>query len=119
MKKMKELTQDIQQPSADILDTPLNNKEQIFISSVPIQDSKLKIYQIFSPMEKLYGMNADEIEVMNLLSEAQNKFMAIKQTHTDHKKYFVDAIAKCEDQLIHRVAQREFPKDFPTHKCTE
>lgn len=63
-------------------------------------------------------MNANEKEVMELLVKAWSKFQAIAQTHPDHKKDFADGIHKCQDQIIHRVVQRDYPKDFPTHKCT-
>lgn len=56
---------------------------------------------------------------MALLVSAWNKFQVMEQTHPDHKRDFADGIHKCQDQIIYRVVQRDYPKDFPTHKCTE
>ena len=91
-------------------------QESMFISSVPIENSKLKIYQIISPRGKFHGMNIDEREVMELLKEAWNKFQALDQTHPDHKRDFADGIHKCQEQIIHRVVQRDYPNDFPTYE---
>lgn len=64
-------------------------------------------------------MNEQEREIMALLVSAWNKFQVMEQTHPDHKRDFADGIHKCQDQIIHRVVQMDYPKDFPTHKCTE
>lgn len=64
-------------------------------------------------------MNEQEREIMALLVSAWNKFQVMEQTHHDHKRDFADGIHKCQDQIIYRVVQRDYPKDFPTHKCTE
>jgi len=64
-------------------------------------------------------MNEQEREIMALLVSAWNKFKVMEQTHPDHKRDFADGIHKCQDQIIHRVVQRDYPSDFPTHKCTE
>ena len=64
-------------------------------------------------------MNEQEREIMALLVSAWNKFQVMEQIHHDHKRDFADGIHKCQDQIIYRVVQRDYPSDFPTYKCTE
>ena len=64
-------------------------------------------------------MDDQEKEIMELLVQAWNKFYVLKQTHPDHKRDFADGIHKCQDQIIHRVVQRDYPIEFPTYQEKE
>lgn len=61
-------------------------------------------------------MNEQEREIAKLLGEAWNKFLRLEQTHPCHKHDFSDGIHKCQDVLIHRIVQRDYPADFPTYE---
>ena len=54
-----------------------------------------------------------EEEIMKHLSKAMNLFNKLKQTHPSHMIDFVNGIHKCQDVIIHRIAQRDHPKYFP------
>ena len=56
---------------------------------------------------------SDEKEIMDALVKAHNIFNELKPTHPLHKKDFVDGVHKCQYVLIHRVMQRDYPKEFP------
>lgn len=56
----------------------------------------------------------EENEIMNLLTEAHNKFMKLKQVHPNNPIDWVNGIHKCQDVLINRVVCRDYPNYF---KC--
>lgn len=56
-----------------------------------------------------------EEEIMNKLAEAFNLFNKLESTHPCHNKDFVDGIHKCQDVIINRIVQRDYPETFPTH----
>lgn len=58
-------------------------------------------------------MTEEEREVMNALILAWNKFLELEKTHPSHNKDFGDGIHKCQDVLIHKIVQRDYPEDFP------
>lgn len=65
------------------------------------------IKQPFTEQEKI---------VMDHLIAAVNAFKQLQITHGCHHKDFIDGVHKCQDVLIHRVLQRDYPKTFPTYE---
>ncbi|ASV43438.1 hypothetical protein [Vibrio phage JSF12] len=61
----------------------------------------------------------EEALIMHLLAEAWNAFCKIESTHPCHTKDFADGIHQCQDILIHKMVQREYPGTFPTYKKNE
>lgn len=55
-----------------------------------------------------------EQEIMDALVIAANKFTHLQETHPTHKRDFLDGIHRCQDVLIHRIVQRDYPETFPT-----
>ena len=58
----------------------------------------------------------EEQDIMDALSLAFNKFSKLDITHNCHSKDFAEGINKCQDVIIHRVVQRDYPETFPTQK---
>lgn len=58
----------------------------------------------------------EEKEIMELLVDAYNKFIKLKQTHPTHNREFMDGIHKCQDILGHRILQREYPNYYPNYE---
>lgn len=56
----------------------------------------------------------DEEEIMNHLVEAWDKFTKLEQTHPSHLSDFADGIHRCQDIIINRIVQRDYPETFPT-----
>lgn len=61
-------------------------------------------------------MTEEERAIMNLLIEAYKRFLKLDATHQSHIKDFADGIHRCQDQIIHRIVQRDYPDDFPMIK---
>lgn len=61
-------------------------------------------------------MNDEEKEIMQCLVDAWQKYLKLEETHPSHNKDFSDGIHKCQDVLMHRIVQRDYPSDFPTYK---
>lgn len=59
-----------------------------------------------------------EKEIMDSLAQAWNKLMELRPTHPDHTRDFADGIHKCQDVIINRIVQRDYPHVFPTHPKT-
>jgi hypothetical protein len=57
----------------------------------------------------------EEQEVMDNLTKAWNAFCKLYSTHPSHNADFCDGIHKCQDVIIHRVVQRDYPSTFPTY----
>ena len=57
-----------------------------------------------------------EKEIMDSLVHAWNLFVKLEKTHPSHNKDFADGIHKCQDILMHRIVQRDYPDVFPTYK---
>jgi len=57
-----------------------------------------------------------EEKVANALTEAYNNFIKLKTTHPSHEKEFIDGIHQCQNVMIHRIVQKDYPKIFPTYK---
>lgn len=60
-------------------------------------------------------MNEEEALVMASLVKAWNDFLKLETTHPSHNADFSNAIHKCQDILIHKIVQRDYPHSFPTH----
>lgn len=58
----------------------------------------------------------EEKAISDLLVEAVNLFVKLPHTHPCHSRDFTDGIHKCQDVLIHKIVQRDYPKEFPTYK---
>jgi hypothetical protein len=56
-----------------------------------------------------------EEEIMDNLTSAFNLLNSLPLTHPCHLRDFSDGIHKCQDVIIHRVVQRDYPNTFPTH----
>ena len=52
-------------------------------------------------------------EIMSKLSEVLTLFMNMKQTHPNHLSSFMDGIRTCQDVIMHRIVQRDYPWFFP------
>lgn len=56
-----------------------------------------------------------EKKVMDALIIAWNEFVKLKSTHPSHNMDFCNGIHACQDVLIHRIVQRDYPDTFPTY----
>jgi hypothetical protein len=56
-------------------------------------------------------LNKDEIEVLELLVMAYNKFLLLEQLHYYHQKDFMDAIHKAQRLVMVRPTARDFAKE--------
>lgn len=54
----------------------------------------------------------EEKEVMDLLLEAHNKFVKIKQTHPSDMGEWIEGVHRCQRILQGRVVRRDYPYDF-------
>lgn len=61
-------------------------------------------------------MKKIEKDIMKALVLAVNLFRKLKTTHPCHEKDFVNGIHKCQNVIMHKIIQRDYPKDFPTYK---
>jgi len=52
---------------------------------------------------------------MKHLVKAVNYFNKLTTTHPSHEEDFVDGIHKCQNVILHRIVQRDYPKEFPTY----
>jgi hypothetical protein len=57
-----------------------------------------------------------EKKVMDCLVVAVREFIRLEETHPSHNKDFMDGIHKCQDVIIHRIVQRDYPKEFPVYR---
>jgi len=57
----------------------------------------------------------EEEKIMRLLVDAYNLSQKLKQTHPGQQQAFADGIHKCQDIIIHRIVQRDYPTHFPTY----
>jgi len=57
-----------------------------------------------------------EQEIMDHLAAAWNLFTSLESTHPSHTKDFSDGVHRCQDIIIHRIVQRDYPNYFPTHR---
>ena len=64
-------------------------------------------------MKEPYSL--EERAIQDHLVKAWNLFCELDSTHPSHNKDFADGIHKCQDILIHKIVQRDYPHDFPTH----
>lgn len=55
----------------------------------------------------------EEEKISDLLVEIVNTFHGMDQTHPCHYNDFVNGIHKCQDVIIHRLAQRQWPESYP------
>lgn len=55
----------------------------------------------------------EEKKIGDLLVEACNLMLKLESTHPCHEEDFADGIHKCQDVLIHRVIQRDYPDTYP------
>ena len=60
-----------------------------------------------------------EQEITNYLVKAYNAFIELEPTHPMHLDEFVEGIHRCEFIIMHRIVQRDYPKEFPTFKGNE
>jgi len=64
-------------------------------------------------MKKPY--NKIEKEIMDSLVNATNLFRKLQLTHPSHEEEFISGIHTCQNVIIHRIVQRDYPKEFPTY----
>jgi len=57
-----------------------------------------------------------ENKISDHLINAVKYFRQLESMHPSHEKDFIDGIHKCQNVIIHRIVQREHPKEFPTFK---
>ena len=68
------------------------------------------------PLSSKYPYRATEEKIMNCLAEAFNLFKELEETHPSHNQDFQDGVHRCQDVVIHRIVQRDYPTEFPTYK---
>lgn len=56
-----------------------------------------------------------EQDIMDRLAEVVKLFNKLPDTHPCHNKDFVDGIHKCQDVIIHKIVQRDYPDTFPSY----
>lgn len=59
-----------------------------------------------------------EEELMKALTKAVHCFNQLEMTHPCHGVDFRDGIHKCQDVIINRIVQRDYPEVFPSYKVT-
>ena len=57
-----------------------------------------------------------ERRIMDALVSSFNLFQKLEKTHPCHEKDFADGIHKCQNVIMHRIIQRDYPNEFPTYK---
>jgi len=57
-----------------------------------------------------------EATLMQKLVEAVNLFRQLELTHPSQEEKFINGIHECQDILMHRIVQRDYPEEFPTFK---
>lgn len=57
-----------------------------------------------------------EQKVMDALVLAVQEFNKLPVTHPSHNQDFVNGIHACQNVLIHKIVQRDYPTKFPTYK---
>lgn len=57
--------------------------------------------------------------VMYYLTKAWSAFLTLPKTHPCHNSDFSDGIHKCQDVIIHRIVQRDYPESFPSYTGNE
>lgn len=60
----------------------------------------------YKPQEKL---------VMDYLVKAWEAFCVLEKTHPSHNKDFGEGIHKCQDVIIYKIVQRDYPETFPSY----
>lgn len=60
-----------------------------------------------------------EKEIMDSLVASVNFFSKLKTQHPSHRKDFTDGIHKCQNVIMHRILQRDYPEKFPTYKVQD
>lgn len=60
----------------------------------------------------------EEKKILKHLIDAWSLMLKFDSTHPDHCRDFADGIHKCQDVLIHRVVQRDYPHVYPIKKTT-
>lgn len=68
-----------------------------------------------SKQERKDGLTEEEGYIMDILTEANNKFLELKMTHPDARNLFIEGLSKCQTLLMHRVLQRDYPEGYPTY----
>ncbi len=58
----------------------------------------------------------NEKQIMDHLVRAMNLFEELETTHVCHKNDFIEGIHKCQNVLIHRIVQRDYPHEFPVRR---
>lgn len=53
--------------------------------------------------------------VMDHLAKAWEAFLSLEKTHPCHNKDFSDGIHKCQDVILHKIVQRDYPETFPSY----
>lgn len=53
---------------------------------------------------------------MNHLIRAFNKFRKLQTTHPSHELDFTNGIHMCQNVIIHKIVQRDYPNVFSTYK---
>jgi hypothetical protein len=59
--------------------------------------------------------NSEKI-IMNHLIRAFNKFRKLQTTHPSHELDFTNGIHMCQNVIIHKIVQRDYPNVFSTYK---
>lgn len=54
-----------------------------------------------------------ENKILNNLTKAVIEFRKLEITHPSHEKEFIDGIHKCQEVIMWRIVQRDYPKIFP------
>lgn len=89
-------------------DTPLNESWDSVCTKVEFEAFKITTQVTpYTDVEK---------DIMDHLIKAYAGLCTLVVTHPSHVKDFADGIHKCQDVIIHRIVQRDYPITFPTYE---
>ena len=62
------------------------------------------------------GLLKGEAEVIDLLVEAYNAFLALDRQHPDELRDFIDPLRRIQDLVAMRVVRRAYPEGWPVYR---
>lgn len=62
---------------------------------------------------------ATEKDIMDHLVKAWELYLTLDITHPSHNQEFSEGVHKCQNVLIHKIVQRDYPETFPSYNGKE
>ena len=67
-------------------------------------------------IQEIKMVNEKQLQIINLLSEAFNKYIELDVQHPNDQMEFCNAIHRCQHLIMIRDVRRNDPKNFPIYK---